>query len=235
MPVGNSPVIGITCPSRPTKWANWDLDAVVLPTTYHKMVIQCGGIPLLIPPGCSSEVMNRIDGLIISGGPDINPQIYGQNSGSYTNEIYPAQDDSEIELIKSAIDKDVPLLCICRGFQLLCAINGGELHQHLPETVGYENHGGWNGRVTEHGVDIIKGTKLEKIMGTHITANSTHHQGVSNAGNLLISAYSSHDNLIEAVEFEELRFCIGVQWHPERIKHTNLYLEFIETARGSSL
>ena len=235
MPVGNSPVIGITCPSRPTKWANWDLDAVVLPTTYHKMVMQCGGIPLLIPPGCSSEVMNRIDGLIISGGPDINPQIYGQNSGSYTNEIYPAQDDSEIELIKSAIDKDVPLLCICRGFQLLCAINGGELHQHLPETVGYENHGGWNGRVPEHGVDIIKGTKLEKIMGTHITANSTHHQGVSNAGNLLISAYSSHDNLIEAVEFEELRFCIGVQWHPERIKHTNLYLEFIETARGSSL
>jgi len=235
MPVGNSPVIGITCPSRPTKWANWDLDAVVLPTTYHKMVMQCGGIPLLIPPGCSSEVMNRIDGLIISGGPDINPQIYGQNSGSYTNEIYPAQDDSEIELIKSAIDKDVPLLCICRGFQLLCAINGGGLHQHLPETVGYENHGGWNGRVTEHGVDIIKGTKLEKIMGTHITANSTHHQGVSNAGNLLISAYSSHDNLIEAVEFEELRFCIGVQWHPERIKHTNLYLEFIETARGSSL
>jgi len=235
MPVGNSPVIGITCPSRPTKWANWDLDAVVLPTTYHKMVMQCGGIPLLIPPGCSSEVMNRIDGLIISGGPDINPQIYGQNSGSYTNEIYPVQDDSEIELIKSAIDKDVPLLCICRGFQLLCAINGGELHQHLPETVGYENHGGWNGRVTEHGVDIIKGTKLEKIMGTHITANSTHHQGVSNAGNLLISAYSSHDNLIEAVEFEELRFCIGVQWHPERIKHTNLYLEFIETARGSSL
>ena len=235
MPVGNSPVIGITCPSRPTKWANWDLDAVVLPTTYHKMVMQCGGIPLLIPPGCSSEVMNRIDGLIISGGPDINPQIYGQNSGSYTNEIYPAQDDSEIELIKSAIDKDVPLLCICRGFQLLCAINGGELHQHLPETLGYENHGGWNGRVTEHGVDIIKGTKLEKIMGTHITANSTHHQGVSNAGNLLISAYSSHDNLIEAVEFEELRFCIGVQWHPERIKHTNLYLEFIETARGSSL
>jgi putative glutamine amidotransferase len=235
MPVGNSPVIGITCPSRPTKWANWDLDAVVLPTTYHKMVMQCGGIPLLIPPGCSSEVMNRIDGLIISGGPDINPQIYGQNSGSYTNEIYPTQDASEIELIKSAIEKDIPLLCICRGFQLLCAINGGELHQHLPETVGYENHGGWNGRVTEHGVDIIKGTKLEKIMGTHITANSTHHQGVSNAGNLLISAYSSHDNLIEAVEIEELRFCIGVQWHPERIKHTNLYLEFIETARGSSL
>ena len=79
------PVIGITCPSRPTKWANWDLDAVVLPTTYHKMIIQCGGIPLLIPPGCSSEVIHRIDGLLISGGPDIDPRLYGQENGHYTN------------------------------------------------------------------------------------------------------------------------------------------------------
>ena len=132
------PVIGITCPSRPTKWANWDLDAVVLPTTYHKMIIQCGGIPLLIPPGCSSEVIHRIDGLLISGGPDIDPRLYGQENGHYTKEVYPEQDNSEIALIKSAIEKNIPLLCICRGFQLLCVINGGELYQHLPETEGYE-------------------------------------------------------------------------------------------------
>ena len=229
------PVIGITCPSRPTKWANWDLDAVVLPTTYHKMIIQCGGIPLLIPPGCSSEVIHRIDGLLISGGPDIDPRLYGQENGPHTKEIYPEQDTSEIALIKSAIEKNIPLLCICRGFQLLCTIYGGELYQHLPETEGYENHGGWDGEVTEHGVDVIEGTKLQQIMGTHINANSTHHQGVFNAGNLSISAYSSHDNLIEAVEIEGLKFCIGVQWHPERIKHTSLYRAFIESARGASL
>ena len=227
-----SPVIGITCPARPTKWANWELDAVVLPTTYHKMVIECGGIPLLIPPGCSSDVIDRIDGLLISGGPDINAKLYGEINGPYTNEIYPEQDASEIELMKSAIAKDIPLLCICRGFQLLCVINGGKLHQHLPETEGYGNHGGWNGEVTEHGVEILEGTKLWGIMGPHATANSTHHQGVSDPGELSVSAYSSHDNLIEAVEIKSLKFCIGVQWHPERIDHVSLYLAFIKSARG---
>jgi putative glutamine amidotransferase len=229
----SSPVIGITCPSRPTKWANWELDAVVLPTTYHKMIMQCGGIPLLIPPGCNSDVIGRIDGLLIAGGPDINPELYDQNNGPYTLEVYPEQDASEIELIKSAMDDNIPLLCICRGFQLLCVVNGGNLYQHLPETEGYENHGGWNGGVTEHGVDIIEGTKLEQIMGSHANANSTHHQGVCDPGNLSISAYSSHDNLIEAVEKKGLKFCIGVQWHPERINHVSLYRAFIESARGS--
>lgn len=227
-----SPVIGITCPARPTKWANWDIDAVVLPTTYHKMVMKCGGVPLLIPPGCSSDIIDRIDGLLISGGPDINPELYGEKNGAYTNEIYPEQDSSEIELIKSAITKDIPLLCICRGFQLLCVMNGGKLHQHLPETEGYENHGGWNGEVTEHGVEIIEGSRLGEIMGNHINANSTHHQGVCDAGDLSISAYSSHDNLIEAVEIKHLKFCLGVQWHPERINHVSLYRAFIKSARG---
>jgi len=228
-----SPVIGVTCPSRPTKWANWEMDAVVLPTTYHKMIIKCGGIPFLIPPGSNSDVIDKIDGLLVAGGPDINPELYGQDSGPYTNEFYPEQDISEISLINSALDKNVPLLCICRGFQLLCVIRGGILHQHLPETEGYENHGGWNGKVTEHGVDIVKGTRLQQIMGSHVIANSTHHQGVSHAGNISVSAYSSHDKLIEAVEIKELKFCIGVQWHPERINHTSLYLAFIESARGS--
>ena len=228
-----SPVIGVTCPSRPTKWANWEMDAVVLPTTYHKMIIKCGGIPFLIPPGSNSDVIDKIDGLLVAGGPDINPELYGQDSGPYTNEFYHEQDISEISLINSALDKNVPLLCICRGFQLLCAIRGGILYQHLPETEGYENHGGWNGKVTEHGVDIVKGTRLQQIMGSHVIANSTHHQGVSHAGNISVSAYSSHDKLIEAVEIKELKFCIGVQWHPERINHTSLYLAFIESARGS--
>lgn len=227
------PLIGITCPSRPTKWAKWELDAVVIPTTYHKMVVRCGGIPILIPPGSDKEIIDKIDGLIISGGPDISPEIYGQKNNKFTNEIYPEQDTSEIALIKYAIKKDFPLLCICRGFQLLCAIHGGSLHQHLPETEGYEEHGGWDGNVTEHGVNIIQGSRLEEIMGGKITVNSTHHQGVKDPGSLKITAFSSHDGLIEAVEIEKLSFCIGVQWHPERIEHTSLYQALINSARGS--
>ena len=227
------PIIGITCPSRPTKWAKWELDAVVIPTTYHKMVDRCGGIPILIPPGSSVEIIDKIDGLIIAGGPDISPEIYGQENGKFTNETYLEQDISEIALIKSAIEKDLPLLCICRGFQLLCAIHDGVLYQHLPETNGFEDHGGWDGNVTEHGVNIVEGSRLEKIMGNRIIANSTHHQGVKDPGSLKITALSSHDGLIEAVEIEKLTFCIGVQWHPERIEHVSLYQAFIDSARGS--
>ena len=206
------PIIGITCPSRPTKWAKWELDAVVIPTTYHKMVSRCGGIPILIPPGSSTEIIDNIDGLIISGGPDISPEIYGQENGKFTIETYPEQDASEIALIKSAIKNDLPLLCICRGFQLLCAIHDGSLHQHLPQTDGYEEHGGWDGNVTEHGVNIIEGSRLEEIMGDKITVNSTHHQGVKDPGSLTVTAFSSHDGLIEAVEIEKLSFCINLSF-----------------------
>jgi len=227
------PIIGITCPSRPTKWAKWELDAVVIPTTYHKMVTRCGGIPILIPPGVNSEIIDNIDGLIIAGGPDISPEIYGQENGKFTIETYPEQDISEISLIKSAIKTDTPLLCICRGFQLLCAIHDGVLYQHLPETDGFEEHGGWDGNVTEHEVKIFEGSKLEEIMGNEIIVNSTHHQGVKDPGTLKVTAVSSHDGLIEAVEIENLSFCIGVQWHPERIEHVSLYQAFIDSARGS--
>tara|TARA_X000000368_G_scaffold418598_1_gene418927 strand:- start:302 stop:895 length:594 start_codon:yes stop_codon:yes gene_type:complete len=197
------------------------------------MVSRCGGIPILIPPGSSTEIIDNIDGLIISGGPDISPEIYGQENGKFTIETYPEQDASEIALIKSAIKNDLPLLCICRGFQLLCAIHDGSLHQHLPQTDGYEEHGGWDGNVTEHGVNIIEGSRLEEIMGDKITVNSTHHQGVKDPGSLRVTAFSSHDGLIEAVEIEKLSFCIGVQWHPERIEHVSLYKAFIDSARGS--
>ena len=197
------------------------------------MVSRCGGIPILIPPGSSTEIIDNIDGLIISGGPDISPEIYGQENGKFTIETYPEQDASEIALIKSAIKNDLPLLCICRGFQLLCAIHDGSLHQHLPQTDGYEEHGGWDGNVTVHGVNIIEGSRLEEIMGDKITVNSTHHQGVKAPGSLRVTAFSSHDGLIEAVEIEKLSFCIGVQWHPERIEHVSLYKAFIDSARGS--
>ena len=186
-----------------------------------------------IPPGSSTEIIDNIDGLIISGGPDISPEIYGQENGKFTIETYPEQDASEIALIKSAIKNNLPLLCICRGFQLLCAIHDGSLHQHLPQTDGYEEHGGWDGNVTEHGVNIIEGSRLEEIMGDKITVNSTHHQGVKDPGSLKVTALSSHDELIEAVEVEKLTFCIGVQWHPERIEHVSLYQAFIDSARGS--
>ena len=228
-----APVIGITACKRDSTFGPWNIEAVILPSTYTNIIEEAGGQPILLPPGCCSSNLDFLDGLVVAGGPDIHPSLYGQEPSEHVYLAHQDQDDSESSLIKAALERDIPLLGICRGMQLMCVLHGGSMHQHLPETPGFEEHGGWNGEVTEHGVSIIEGSHLHAIMGAEIIANSTHHQGVSNAGSLQISAYSKHDNLIEGVERNDKRFCIGVQWHPERIGHLGLYCALVEAARGS--
>jgi len=229
----HTPVIGITSSKRPSVYGSWKIDTVILPATYTNAVKEAGGEPLLLPPGCSASLLGKIDGLVVAGGPDLQSSLYGQDPGGYTVETYPEQDESEAALIQGAIEHDIPLLGICRGMQMMCVLHGGSMHQHLPMTPGFEEHGGWDGVATEHGVDIIEGTILQSIMGPHVIANSTHHQGVSDPGSLQINAHSSHDGLIEGVERNDLRFCVGVQWHPERIGHLGLYRALVKAARGS--
>ncbi|MAZ62421.1 MAG: gamma-glutamyl-gamma-aminobutyrate hydrolase [Euryarchaeota archaeon] len=228
-----APVIGVTACKRDSTFGPWNIEAVILPSTYTNIIEEAGGQPILLPPGCCSSNLDFLDGLVVAGGPDIHPSLYGQEPSEHVYLAHQDQDDSESSLIKAALERDIPLLGICRGMQLMCVLHGGSMHQHLPETPGFEEHGGWNGEVTEHGVSIIEGSHLHAIMGAEIIANSTHHQGVSNAGSLQISAYSKHDNLIEGVERNDKRFCIGVQWHPERIGHLGLYCALVEAARGS--
>ena len=227
-----APVIGVTACKRPSTFGTWNIEAVILPSTYTNAIEEAGGQPILLPPGCCTSNLDFLDGLVVAGGPDIHPSLYGQESGEHTYLGHPDQDDSEASLIQVAIERDIPLLGICRGMQLMCVIHGGSMHQHLPETPGFEEHGGWDGVVTEHGVSTIEGSQLHSIMGADVVANSTHHQGVSDAGSLQISAYSTHDNLIEGVERTDKTFCIGVQWHPERKGHDLLFSALIKAARG---
>lgn len=209
------------------------MESATLPTTYTKAIIGSGGTPVIIPPSESPrELLDRIDGLVIAGGPDLDPATYGQNPDAETKEYSPEQDASEIILLEGAIERDMPVLCICRGMQLLSVLHGGSLHQHLDSTPGFEGHGGYSGVVTEHGVIAEEGSRIAALMGLHITVNSTHHQGVADAGSLSVTARAEHDGLIEAVERSDLRFCIGVQWHPERIGHDILYSVLVQVARG---
>jgi putative glutamine amidotransferase len=229
------PIIGVTCGIREASFAKWKMDAAVLPSTYSTAIERAGGIPLLIPPSkYSNSILKIINGIVIAGGPDVDSSAYGQESDSLAGEYFPEQDSSEMALLKGALEIDVPILCICRGMQLLSIIHGGSLYQHLDTTPGYENHGGYDGRVTEHQVIINENTRIGNIMGTEVRVNSTHHQGVSNAGSLTVSAHSAHDGLIEAVERSDLKFCIGVQWHPERMGegHDILYHELVKSARS---
>jgi len=218
---------------RDTQYGNWQRHAAILPSAYVSMIDKAGGIPMIIPPaGDMSNLLGSIDGLIVSGGPDVSPSRYGQEPGPMTKEFYPEQDETEMGLISSALEMDMPILGVCRGMQILSIAHGGALHQHLDDTPGHEGHGGFDGVSTDHGVIVEEDSILAGLMGTSFTVNSTHHQGVSDPGSLTVSAIAEHDGLIEAVERRDKKFCIGVQWHPERKGHHLLFAALVEAARG---
>lgn len=227
------PIIGITCCMREARYSDFVRHAAILPSAYISMVDKVGGVPMIIPPaGDMTMLLDSIDGLIVSGGPDISPANYNEEPGPMTTEFYPEQDYSEMGLIERALERDMPLLGICRGMQILSVAHGGRMHQHLDTTPGHEGHGGFFGKSTEHGVVVEEGSQLASIMGDSFTVNSLHHQGVSDAGSLEVSARADHDGLIEGVERKDKKFCLGVQWHPERKGHDLLFSALIQAARG---
>ena len=229
------PLVGVTCGIRESSFAKWTMDAAILPSTYTSAIERAGGIPLLIPPSdFPTSILDKINAIVIAGGPDIDPSEYGQEPYSSKASYYPKQDSSESALIQGALDRDMPMLCVCRGMQLLSIIHGGKLYQHLDDTPGFEGHGSYDGQSSEHIVNTIDGSKISSLMGPQLIVNSTHHQGVSDAGSLIVTAHADHDGLIEAVERPDLKFCIGVQWHPERMgkNHDILYSELIKSARS---
>ena len=227
------PVIGITCCMREAQYSDFVRHAAILPSAYVSMVGKAGGIPMIIPPaGDMTSLLDSMDGLIVSGGPDISPATYKEEPGPMTTEFYPEQDFSEMGLIEGALERDTPFLGICRGMQILSVAHGGNMHQHLDTTIGHEGHGGFFGKSTEHGVVVEGESLLASIMGESFTVNSLHHQGVSDAGSLEISARAEHDGLIEGVERRDKQFCLGVQWHPERKGHDLLFSALIKAARG---
>ena len=227
------PIIGITCCMREAQYSDFVRHAAILPSAYVSMVEKAGGVPMIIPPaGDMTSLLDSIDGLIVSGGPDISPATYKEEPGPMTTEFYPEQDFSEMGLIEGALEMDMPFLGICRGMQILSVAHGGKMHQHLDTTSGHEGHGGFFGKSTEHGVVVERDSLLASIMGESFTVNSLHHQGVSDSGSLEISARAEHDGLIEGVERKDKKFCIGVQWHPERKGHDSLFTALVKAARG---
>jgi putative glutamine amidotransferase len=210
------------------------MDATVIPSTYALAVIDGGGIPVILPPEDDSvDIISAIDGLVISGGPDIDPSMYGADLDPDTLDTDPKQDRREIGLIKASIEADLPVLGICRGMQIMCVAEGGSMHQHLPKTSGHESHGSWNGAFSDHEVTFEQGTEIQRMMGECVSVNSTHHQGVRDSGGLKVTGRANHDGLIESVTYEHLKFFHGLQWHPERMNQYQMYAALVNAARGS--
>jgi putative glutamine amidotransferase len=218
------PVIGICTALERAQWGMWDQEAVLLSRSYVEAVQHTGALVLMLPPDKllvedPGEALDLLDGLLLAGGADIDPTSYGQTAHPQTVDTVPERDRFEIALVRSAIERDLPVLGICRGMQLINVAYGGTLLQHLPERFGHHEHlrvpGTFDG--ADHDVDLIEGTLAARAAGeTHHATKSHHHQGVDRLGEgLRISGCSSMDGLPEAIEMPDRRFVLGVQWHPE--------------------
>ncbi len=226
------PLIGITTSVNRRDYETRDQAVVMLPHNYPEAIRRAGGMPVLIPEGeVADSLLDSLDGIVISGGRDISPDLYDEEVHAKTVDVRPEQDISELALMRVALERDLPLLAVCRGHQLYCVEHGGRLHQHLPETPGFEQHGATDGEWSEHGVHIEADSKLASIIGTKISGNSGHHQGVADAGDLHVVG-RTEDGLIEAVEDSSKKFCISVQWHPEMIGQHEIFDALIEAARS---
>lgn len=212
------PVIGISAYSQQARWGSWDLPAVLLPRRYTDMVAAGGGQPVLLPPqpGVTS-LLGRLDGLVLSGGGDIDPARYGADRDPATDPANLGRDNAEIELTRQAITAGLPLLGICRGLQVVNVALGGTLHQHLPALVGHDGHSPEAHRYGYHKVSVAAGSQLAGILGrTEAAVPTHHHQAVGRLGDGLVATAWTDDGTIEAAEFDEpTSFMIAVQWHPE--------------------
>jgi putative glutamine amidotransferase len=218
------PVIGMCTALERARWSVWDQPAMLLASNYVEAVQRAGGLVAMLPPDPRlvegpGEALELIDGLVLAGGADIDPAAYGQEAHAETLDTVPERDVFEIALVRAAIERDLPVLGICRGMQLINVACGGSLLQHLPERFGHSDHrravGSFDG--ADHDVRLIEGTLAARAIGeSRHGTKSHHHQGVDRLGEgLVVSGLSMLDELPEAIELPGRRFVLGVQWHPE--------------------
>ena len=230
--MGKRPVIGITTYLTPARFGVWEEDAALVPAAYVRAVEAAGGRALLVPPSTDGieETLDRLDGLLFSGGSDLGPELYGQEAHPETNDIVPERDRAELALLRTALERDFPVLAVCRGSQVLNVALGGDLVQHLPEVVGDEKHKHTPGSFADHDVDVVAGSRIQRILGDRAPVKSHHHQGYGRLGEGLHEAARAEDGTVEAVEDPSRRFTVGVLWHPEAGEDFALFEELVQEA-----
>ena len=211
------PLIGITI-----GYSRQDREIFALRDDYVRSIETAGGLPLVLAPGTPEDapvLLDHLDGLLLTGGADVDPGLYGEPPHETVTQVIPERDALEIALSREALRRDMPILAICRGQQVLNVATGGTLVQDLPSQ--------WKGAVNHdpdverwspaHDVKILPGTRLREILGRdRVTVNSFHHQAVRQPGQgVVVSAYSEGDDVVEAIEVPGRRLAVGVQWHPE--------------------
>jgi putative glutamine amidotransferase len=230
----SKPVVGITTYVEPAAWGPWQLEAALIPYDYVRALERAGGRVLLVPPSDDGveETLDALDGLLLSGGADLDPQTYASDPHPETNGIRPDRDRAELALLEGALTRDMPVLAVCRGVQVMNVARGGDLVQHLPDVVGNESHREVRGSFSEHGVRIAETSRLGSVLGDRAPVKSSHHQGLGRVGAGLREVAWADDGTLEGLEDPERRFAVGVLWHPEAGEDMKLFEALVAEARA---
>jgi len=237
------PAIGICAALEDARWGVWDRPAVLLAHEYLIAIQDAGGMPLMIPPDPGleanpDEALEKIDALILAGGADIDPASYGGEPHPKTNGTVPQRDRVELALTRRAIERELPVLGICRGMQLLNVAHGGTLRQHVPDDVGHEEHRRHPGTFedSDHDVRLDPDSLAARVAGEELHGvKSHHHQGIAEVGEgLAVTGISVLDDLPEAIEVPGEQFVLGVQWHPEADEQSRVIRMLVEEAARRS-
>ncbi|MEV6689279.1 gamma-glutamyl-gamma-aminobutyrate hydrolase family protein [Streptomyces sp. NPDC051130] len=228
------PLIGITTyVEESTRYGVWDLATSLVPSGYYELVQAAGGTAVLLPPDDPSragEVLSRVDGLVVAGGPDVDPVRYGAARDPRTGAPATVRDTWELALIGAALASGAPLLGICRGMQALNVALGGTLIQHI------DGHVHTPGVTSWHPVRPVAGTRYAALVPQEAEVPTYHHQAVDRLGEGLVVSAHALDGTVEAIELPDPdRWVVGVQWHPERDKDTRVMAALIDAATEFSL
>ena len=232
------PVIGLTTYKQRAQTGVWVTTASYLPAVYFEAVQAAGGIPVLLPPqpiddGSADRILDGLDGLIITGGGDIDAARYGAERHEKADRPNPERDAFEETLLTRAIVRELPFLGICRGLQLLNVARGGTLHQHLPDLVGDDRYNAGGGVFTDTEARVEQGSTLAELVGGTVTGKSYHHQAVADLGMGLRATAHTADGTVYGIELPEVPFGVAVQWHPEEdaAEDARLFAGLVDAAR----
>ena len=229
-----SPLVGLSAYRERTRFGVWDITADVLATVYADAVVAAGGLPVLLPvgpPEHAAQVVDRLDALVVSGGPDVSPERYGEQRHPRTTEPRDTRDAWELALLDAAEARALPTLGVCRGMQLMAVRAGGALLQHLPDEVGHDEHSPGGDAFAENLVRIESDSMLHRLEGERTVVHCHHHQAVVAHPGFRPVAWAA-DGTLEAMEKAGDRFYVGVQWHPEMKEDAGLFAGLVSACSG---
>jgi putative glutamine amidotransferase len=230
------PRIGVTTYREPARWGVWSEPADLLPTAYARAIEAAGGLSMLLPPAAADladTALDGVHGLLLAGGADVAPERYGAPRAEQTGPARADRDAWEVALVHAALARDLPVLAVCRGLQVLNVALGGDLIQHLPDAVGSDLHCPVAGQHGRHSVEVAADSVLAAVLGPRAEIATYHHQAVRTLGAGLSATAWAADGIVEAVELRGRTWVHGVQWHPEAHDGHALFAAFVAACRAA--